>query len=131
MLIIPFASKMTLKPVPWMTIALVVINCFILFAIQSGDDEKYEEAVTYYGESVLPQLEVPAFAAFLAQEGRVDEAESLRRTPPEQLGRSFFPVMLQRETKFISQLHLNKWITPEHPQFEEWRSQRAEPISFH
>ena len=126
MLIIPFASKMTLKPVPWVTIGLVLLNCFILMFVQSSDNEGYQKASDYYGDSILPSLEIPAFANFLEQEGRADEAARIRGTSPKKIANGGFPIMLQREAKFIWQLHQHQWITLEHARFEDWKVQRAE-----
>jgi len=126
MLIIPFASKMTLKPIPWVTVGLVLLNCFILIFVQSSDNESYGKASHYYNRSILPSLEVPAFADFLEQEGRADEAANIRKISPKKIASGAFPIMLQREVKFIRQLHQQRWITPENPLFEEWKAQRAE-----
>ena len=126
MLIIPFASKMTFKPVPWVTIALVAINCFVLFFVQSGDNKGYADAVRYYGESVLPALEVPSFADFLEKEGRHDEAKAIRKAPPKKIARDGFPIMLQREYRFMQQLHHEQWIKPDNARFAQWKAERAE-----
>jgi len=125
-LIIPFASKMTFKPVPWVTIALVVINCFVLFFVQSGEDKGYDNAIRYYSKSVLPALEVPAFASFLDQEGRSAEAKQIRAVSPKKLAHSGFPIMLQREFKFIQQLRHDHWIKPDNPKYAQWKSERAD-----
>ncbi|HKI60672.1 MAG TPA: rhomboid family intramembrane serine protease [Mariprofundaceae bacterium] len=117
---------MTFKPVPWVTIALVVINCFVLFFVQSGDSKGYAAAVRYYDASVLPGLEVPAFAKFLDQEGRNDEAKELRSASPKKVAQGGFPIMLQREYKFIQQLHHDEWIKPDNAGYGQWKTARAE-----
>ncbi len=126
MLIIPFASKMTFKPVPWVTAGLVLINCFILVFIQSSDNEAYVKATRYYSQSILPALEVPVFVSFLVEEGRADEANEIREVSPQKIANGGFSIMLQHEAKFIQQLHQHKWITPEHTRFEQWAVQREE-----
>ncbi len=124
MLIIPFASKMTLKPLPWVTLCLIVINCFVLFFMQSGENEQYQKAVENYADSVLPELEIPAYARFLEEGGRIKEAKRLRKKDPKQIARSSFPILLQRDAAFIAQLHQLRWVTPEDHRFNDWKQAR-------
>jgi hypothetical protein len=68
MLIIPVFNKAG-KTTPYVCIALILINAFIYFFIQSGDSQIRQEAYGYYETSGLMTLELKAYQGYLQQKG--------------------------------------------------------------
>lgn len=64
MLILPFFRKIDWRSPPVITLLIILINTFVYFVIQSGDEKAFDEAVKYYLESSLPEIEYPLYAAY-------------------------------------------------------------------
>ena len=125
MIIIPFASRMNFKPLPWATIALIAINCFVLFFVQGNEEYSYKKAIDYYSQSMLPSLEIPAFASYLENEARGKEARWIRQSSPHKLAKSGLALRMQKDGKFIAQLHHHVWVKKDSPHFQQWQNERG------
>ena len=82
MLIIPLAEKISWRRPPIITILLILANIFIFFLFQYDYDERYARAYEFYFESGLAEIELNAYAAYLAgNDEKIDfqyEAEDLQ-----------------------------------------------------
>ncbi len=76
MVIIPTEKRFDWKHTPVTLIILVLLNVFIFFLYQSGDEEKYETAFIQYKQQGFFNYEWPLFEKYLS---RNKEAELLRQ----------------------------------------------------
>ena len=67
MIIIPAEQSLNWRNPPIATLMLIILNCLVFFAYQSGDDERYVEAASYYVESGLLEREAPIYLDFVEQ----------------------------------------------------------------
>ena len=65
MLLIPYQTRFTLKSLPLVTLALILVNAVVYFVFQSGDRQAYARAADYYFSSQLAQIELPRYATYL------------------------------------------------------------------
>lgn len=63
MVIIPLSGRMSIKNPPFVTIALILVNCIVFFAFLSPDTKLYREAGEYYVGSDLALIEAKALRA--------------------------------------------------------------------
>ena len=125
MLIIPVPEKFTRRNFPWISIALILINCVVFFAFQIGDTAKYNRAQGHYFTTKLAQIELTAFTAY--REGvDLEELESVdtRNMSDRQLGELF--VKMHRDEQFQQMLKDGSIITPAHSVYPLWRELRDE-----
>jgi membrane associated rhomboid family serine protease len=126
LLILPLHRRVTRRNFPFVTLALVLANFFVFFALQSGDAVVTQRALAYYGQTSLGQVELPAYREWLATHGGDDADE--RRAFLEQAAavRSGLAVMvLQSDTKFLKALRGGQVITPEMDTHTRWKEERA------
>ena len=125
MLIIPVPEKFTRRNFPWITIALILINCVVFFGFQIGDTAKYRKAQGHYFTTKLAEIELTAFSAY--QQG-VDlegfETVDARNMSDSQLGHLF--MKMHRDEYFQQMLKNDSIITPAHSVYPLWRELRDE-----
>ena len=129
MLILPLARKPDWRRPPVITLLLVLANVAVFFGLQAGDDRQYRQAVTFYLESPLPEIEFPRYIAHLERTGHADRARAIRRAladsdRSEEVGARVLSA-LQSDGRFLERLRAGKVITPDHPAFGEWRQART------
>lgn len=76
---IPLTRKISWRNPPVVTIAIIVINVFVFFVIQSRDDMYEEHAHAFYFESGLDKIEIPLYVDFLKNH-RPDAFNNYRKT---------------------------------------------------
>ena len=64
MIIIPLDRRLDWSRPPVVTLTLILVNVLCFFVWQSGDDQRYSEAMTYYSESGLAQQELTRYLRF-------------------------------------------------------------------
>ncbi|TLY53168.1 MAG: rhomboid family intramembrane serine protease, partial [Gammaproteobacteria bacterium] len=84
MLIVPLHRGLSRANFPVVTLALIVVNCFVYFFLQSSDARVEQHAADYYHEAGLERIEFPAFEKWLATHAK-DEwmRKAMREVPPE------------------------------------------------
>jgi membrane associated rhomboid family serine protease len=65
MLILPLHKPLNRQTLPWITLLLILINCWVYFALQVPAQRKSEQAVAYYLQANLGEHEIPAFIAHI------------------------------------------------------------------
>ncbi len=120
MLILPVVTKNDHKQIPIACIALILINAFIYFFIQSGDGIKIHKAWEYYKDSGLMTIEMEAYRGYLLQKGK-SAPEKLSQRIEQRYG--FYRQMIE-DDEFCSLLVKNRIITPDKPRFKQWRKKR-------
>ena len=126
MFLIPAHKSVDWKNPPIVTVLLILINCLVFFVIQGDDGKKHYEALAFYGQSTLPDIEFPAYISHLEQNGRWTEAARLspllEKQRPGQL-----PVLfaMEQDGAFIKRLRNNEIINAANTEFDQWHSDRG------
>lgn len=125
MLIIPIVGKLSKRNPPFVTILLILINCFVFFAFQGDDDEGYARAMQYYQESGLLRIEVTSYIRHIEAN---KPSEALTRTEEESeddLTDRYFDKMWADDA-FRLKLKQGKIITPQDSNYAKWKELRHE-----
>lgn len=126
MLIIPLTGKISKQNPPFVTILLILINCFVFFVFQWDDDEKYRKAFEFYLESGLAKMEVTRYRDYIIDargEGGTPGSPDRKELSDDAFMR-LYPKM-QRDTVFMKKLLNDEIITTEDPDYGPWKSLRA------
>lgn len=124
MLIIPIEGKISWRNPPIITISLIVINCIVFFFFQAGDTKKTIEAMTYYFESGLAEIEVPQYQAYV-KSGNDQEmmAEDLDVLNPDAI--NIFMTM-HVDSGFMDRLYNGMVITTQDQNYDQWKALRTQ-----
>jgi membrane associated rhomboid family serine protease len=123
MLLIPLTGKISRRNLPLVTISLILINCLVFFLFQYNDNQKYYKSEKFYFSSGLAEIELASFieyrnstshnATIYDKNGRIDEEEAIRQ----------YQAMIKDKT-FLQKVRNEEIITPQHPEYSEWRELR-------
>ncbi len=126
MLIIPLTGKISKKNPPIVTIAIILINCFVFFVLQAGDTKRYREATEFYVKSDLARMEVSGYLGYLRttkgkksdlprREKGLDKATIMR-----------FSAEMRSDRVFMERLLNDEIITPGDEIYPTWKRLRTE-----
>lgn len=124
MLILPLHRRLTAANFPYVTALLILINVLVFCGWQSGDEPVLEKAAAYYQHEHIDQYELPAYRAWLKQQGRSEDPivlEDDEDVPPAQLALA----MIQRDSAFLAALRADRVITPDQDDYQDWRPLRS------
>jgi membrane associated rhomboid family serine protease len=121
---IPLENKPSWRNPPWMTVLLILVNMIVFWGPQRSEEKADERAAHYYAHSVLPELELPPFVAWL-EETRSPRAKSARRLLTHEETGMLLDGM-QREEAFLRKLRSDAVITPANPRYAEWKRDRQQ-----
>ena len=127
MLIIPLSGKLSRHNPPLITIGIILVNCFIFFIIQSGDANKYRQAMEFYFNSGLAEIEVSAYKAYLETtgNGKIDRTIKNEKTLDKATVRRLYAEMQQDEV-FLKELRAGTVITPGDETYDTWQNLRPQ-----
>ncbi|PRC91600.1 rhomboid family intramembrane serine protease [Solimicrobium silvestre] len=123
MFIIPVGDRVNWKRPPIITLLLILVNCYVFFALQGKDAQHEQQAGKYYFSSELPDWELPRYASYLEQQGRSDEFKKFNALLLKKNGMAL-PIMVH-DTKFMLALQSEKIITPTAPEYTNWKTQHV------
>lgn len=123
MFLIPVGNRVDWKRPPVVTLLLILINCFVFFVLQAGDERSDEEATRYYFSSELPKWEFDRYSAYLESKG--DPAEIQEFGDMLRGGNNDTLMVMERDAKFMRELHAGHVITPRAPEYSRWAAQRG------
>lgn len=116
MLLIPAENRISKTNPPTLTALLIIINCVIFFAFQSGDDEIFYQAMEYYVDEDLLTIEQEALEDYsLKEQGEIYDALTNPNIPNEYL----VPYILN-DVKFA------KYVKTRSDYSIDWRKKREE-----
>ncbi|HCI12399.1 MAG: hypothetical protein A2063_01720 [Gallionellales bacterium GWA2_60_142] len=124
MFIIPVGNRVDWKRPPVVTLLLILINCFVFFFLQAGDEKSNAQAMQFYFASGLPDLELSRYSKYLEAEGSLHEREEFNGLLAKR-NRATLP-MMEQDAKFMRELHAGHIITPQDAEFASWTAQRDE-----
>ncbi|MET0231011.1 MAG: rhomboid family intramembrane serine protease [Rhodanobacteraceae bacterium] len=127
MLIMPLHRALTRANFPWVTVALVIANAFVFFALQLGDGADVGRAYAYYAEHGLGEKEIPAYRAWIERErGARESAHDTSETSGDER-RDFHELFaIEADAPFLAELEADRVITPGTDGFAEWKRDRVE-----
>ncbi len=125
MLIIPLTGKISKRNPPLITIAIILVNCFVYFGLQSDDGKLYSGAMKFYFESGLGKIETSRYQAYLkAASGENDTTLTRGELDENALMRLW--AKMQQDDVFMKRLTKDEIITPTDQQYAEWKNLRKE-----
>lgn len=123
--IVPIHRRLDWRNPPWVTLVLILVNVFIFFGVQDDDTELRRDAVKYYYESGLAEIEYPRYIDWLYQQNRSLKAGRLEAF--QGTDESFrILVAIQQDRDFRQALSANRVIRDGEPAFSDWRRKRDE-----
>lgn len=125
MLIIPLHRAPTWANVPWVTLALIVVNVLVFAILQAGDAHVRERALDYYVQNDLAHWEFPAYRRWLETSGDAGRRREAFERSVEVDARLAAQV-LQSDAAFLAELRAGGPIAPDAEGGEDWRERRAE-----
>ena len=125
MFIIPLIGKISWRNPPFVTVAIIFLNCLVFFLFQAGESEKHHEVSRYYFESGLANIEVPRYIAYR----EVHYQESYDSLDTQQFDEDTlvrFYLEMERDFAFLKQLNNDEIILPSDPQYADWKYLKTE-----
>jgi membrane associated rhomboid family serine protease len=125
MFIIPLIGKISWRNPPFVTVAIILLNCLVFFLFQADESEKQYATSQYYFESGLALIEVPRYLSY--REGQFQESDDSLDTQPideDTITRCYLE--MERDFGFLKRLNNDEIILPSDPQYAEWRTLRTE-----
>lgn len=122
MLIVPLHRSLDRANFPLMTAVLILINCFVFFALQSGDARVAERGFEYYRQAGLERIEFPAFTDWLRKHAKDEWTLQVMTAAPAEVRLQ----LLQSDADFLAALHADRVIDPAREDYADWHEKRAE-----
>lgn len=123
MLIIPFDRPIDWKNPPFVTFALVLINSFVFFFIQHGEQAAYDSARDYYYDSGLAAIELPRIKALL-EDSDEEWIRQLEEVPIDEPS-PWFEVAIY-EADVLQAIYSHQLLKSDHPDYRQWIKQRQQ-----
>jgi membrane associated rhomboid family serine protease len=121
-LIVPLHRSLNWANFPLMTAALILLNGFVFFGLQSGDEAVFERAFEQYSASGLDRIEFPAFLDWQKQHEKDARVRDAMRVAPAE----FKLRLLQADDGFVDALQAGRIVSPTQEGYANWREKRAE-----
>lgn len=128
MFILPLSGKLSRRNPPYITLGIILLNVFVFFVFQSGDNKKYAEAVDYYFKSGLAQIEVDKYLEY--SPSSAEDIKILSQNPEKKISDEeklylHYEKMMGDDT-YIIKLKNEQIITPDDKVYTEWKKLRTE-----
>lgn len=123
MFMMPYLSQITRSRFPIAVIFLVLVNAIVFFGPQALDEKRYQRMAEYYAQSVLPNIELPAYVERLKRGADKDKARNVEEWVKR---RALFPVLrtMEQDEAFMRDLHEGRVVTEDNAQYWEWKQAR-------
>jgi membrane associated rhomboid family serine protease len=125
MFIIPLTGKLSWRNPPFVTIAVILINCLVWFGFLAGDTDKQNKVSEFYFTSGLAEIEISRYIAY--REDRIAEfSDASTQEPIDQETLVQFYLEMQRDERYLKKLENDEIITPSDPMYAEWKELRTD-----
>jgi membrane associated rhomboid family serine protease len=127
MIVIPLTKNFSWRNPPLLTIALIVVNCFIFAAFQHNDDHYWQEAFHFYFDSGLGEMEIGLYQEYLQRTGSGSDKEnaSSRKLSVEEKRYAYFHEIVDN-AEFRRMVAQGAILPATDSRLEEWRQLRTE-----
>ena len=125
MLIIPLTGKISWRNPPFVTIAVILLNCLVWFVLQAGDMARQHELSDFYFNSGLADIEISHYVAY--REGRLEEP--VEYLTVEALGdetKIQYFLEMQQDKVFQRKLRNEEIITSTDDMYADWMRLKTE-----
>lgn len=122
MFIIPVGNRVNWKRPPVITLLLILVNCFVFFFLQSGDERQEDKAFDYYFSSNLPDWELKHYPEYLEQSGDYIKSRQVSEMIEKRDSRVI--IVMDMDAKFVRELRAGRIVTPDAPEYAAWHEQR-------
>lgn len=124
MFIIPLIGKISWRNPPFVTIAIILVNCLAFFLFQAGESEKQYNTSRYYLESGLGAIEIPRYVAY--REGHFQEpVDSFEQEELDEDTLIRYYLEMEQDLLFLKKLNNDEIIVHSDPQYARWKFLRA------
>jgi membrane associated rhomboid family serine protease len=125
MVLMPYLHGITRARFPFGVALLVLINAFVFFCMQSGDEARYRAVFEHYEHSVLPEIELPLYESWLRSQKEPQDANTLKQLVAKG---DITPALLhmEKDEAFMLKLHADEIVTDRHSDFRLWKKARAD-----
>jgi membrane associated rhomboid family serine protease len=122
MFIIPVGNRVDWKRPPLITLLLILVNCFVFFVLQGNDERQEHKAEEYYFSTSLPDWELKRYPEYLEKSGDFIKSQTIIKLIEKHDFRAL--ELMDEDAKFQRELRAGHVITPDAPEYPEWREQR-------
>jgi membrane associated rhomboid family serine protease len=124
MVLMPYLHGITRARFPFGVTLLVLINAFVFFGLQSGDDARYAEAFRHYADGPLPAIELPLYENWLRAHKEPQDADTIKQLL---IHDDVIPALMhmEKDEAFMQKLHDGEIVTERHPDYGLWQGARA------
>jgi membrane associated rhomboid family serine protease len=122
--IIPVGNRVDWKRPPVVTLLLILVNCFVFFFLQAGDDRQDARATDYYYSTELPNWEFARYVEYLEKNDRSSTSIKFGKISKKRDESAL--IALENDSRFMRELHAGHLVTPQAPEFADWSAQRDE-----
>ncbi|MDA8139721.1 MAG: rhomboid family intramembrane serine protease [Desulfobacteraceae bacterium] len=127
MIAIPLTKNFSWRNPPWLTIVLILINCFV-FPVFQGDEDRYrDEAMQFYFQSSLGKLETEFYGLYLQRHNLppLEEDKLFQKLSDKERPYYCFHKIF-RDTQFNQELSSAALVPDTDSRMQEWRQLRPE-----
>ena len=125
MLILPLHKPLNRQTLPWVTLALLLINCWVYFTLQVPAESEAERAIEFYVSAKLGEHEIPAFIAQTEPGERRSQYESVNEME-EPWRSSLLVPELQADANFLGRINSGQVLPADSAHFSSYRQQRQQ-----
>lgn len=120
----PYLSRIIPPYLPVGVVLLVVVNLFVFFGLQQGDEARFRRAVDYYSGSVLAEIEPDRYRAHLLGRGDHEAVAKFDRLLKNR--RDLAPLLEQMadDRAFMGELRQGTVVPPTDEMHGRWRQAR-------
>lgn len=127
MIAVPITKKFSWHRPPFITILLIVVNCFVFIVFQQDDSDNWIRAHKYYIESGLGQLEFELYHLFLEEKGKkLPALEGELSRLPKKKKQFIYYQKVRENAEFLIQLSDGNILNEDDPRMIQWRELRPE-----
>ena len=124
---IPFDRRLDWRNPPVLTLLLILINVAVYVGWQRSDDLYEQQAYGYYFNSQLPSTEFPRYVDYVRAHGDAHRARVLAQALDSKTedGRAEIFNAMRADGPFLAKLDAEQVVTPQDPNYDEWRRERG------
>ncbi len=124
MFIIPLTGKLSWRNPPFVTIAVILINCLVWFGFLAGDTDKQNKVSEFYFTSGLAEIEISRYIAY-RENRHVEFSDASTEEQLDQETLIQFYLEMQRDERYLKKLENDEIITSSDPVYAEWKDLRS------
>ncbi|WP_439133790.1 rhomboid family intramembrane serine protease [Pseudomaricurvus sp.] len=123
MVILPTEKRFDWQYAPVMLFSLVLLNVLVFFLYQSGDDDKFTQALKHYQQSQLLRMEWPAYQDYLSQDNEQELLQEFREDYDTQFTDDIiYHIVIDDEFLAYLNQHADKLVFDPYDEGDNWEN---------